>query len=565
MKKFYTLSLLCLLFKVAAAQTNVSGFINANTTWTLAGSPYIVVGNALLVHGYTLTIDPGVVVKFDSAKALQIDGELIAVGTPANRITFTTNQVNPTPGDWSKIQFSDTSVDAVYDIAGNYVSGSIMRYCDVSYAGSVGFGSIHIVASSPYITNCRISYSGEYGIFCSVALVRIDSSKISYSENRGIFSTGESGPCPFILQYDTIEYNQRGGVRFNNPFNFSSCGPQSILFYRNYFNSNSGDGAFYMEDLNPVINIVENTFINNNNASSSALTVGGKFIIECNKFINNSALYVSAITVTGTGTTSIIRNNLFEGNYSTDSTGYPCVVYINAMSATDVLIHDNIFRNNDPTNNGAICYFRGYWTGNLVSHYFIHNNGFSGNYGREDIRLFIGLTDFSLQFATLTNNNFLSSNTQYIIYNEAPFGGPNIDADSNYWGTTSSVYIDSKIYDYFDYPNYSVVYYPPPLASPAPIDSNCLMLTSISSHKTDEEMSFIIYPNPAHNTFTISFNGLSSMVDGQLQIFDVMGREVYAEKIHSQVSTFNFQLSPGIYFVKVRIGEKVFTEKMVVE
>jgi hypothetical protein len=82
---------------------------------------------------------------------------------------------------------------------------------------------------------------------------------------------------------------------------------------------------------------------------------------------------------------------------------------------------------------------------------------------------------------------------------------------------------------------------------------------------SDNDNFIKIYPNPAHNTFTISFNGLSSMFGGQLTIFDVTGREVHAEKIHSQLSTFNFQLSPGIYFVRASDGERVFTQKLVVE
>ncbi len=35
----------------ARAQTNVSGPISANTTWTLANSPYIVTGNVLVDAG----------------------------------------------------------------------------------------------------------------------------------------------------------------------------------------------------------------------------------------------------------------------------------------------------------------------------------------------------------------------------------------------------------------------------------------------------------------------------------------------------------------------------------
>ena len=56
----FLLSITCL-----QAQTNVSGVISANTTWTKANSPYIVNSNLLINSGVTLTIDPGVVVKFD--------------------------------------------------------------------------------------------------------------------------------------------------------------------------------------------------------------------------------------------------------------------------------------------------------------------------------------------------------------------------------------------------------------------------------------------------------------------------------------------------------------------
>src|SRR5947207_10974675 len=90
----------CFFVNSSIAQTNVSGFINANTTWNLAGSPYIVVGNAIVSQGYTLTINPGVVVKFDSAKTIQINGKLIAIGTVASRITFTANQASPNVGHW---------------------------------------------------------------------------------------------------------------------------------------------------------------------------------------------------------------------------------------------------------------------------------------------------------------------------------------------------------------------------------------------------------------------------------------------------------------------------------
>ncbi|MCB0643114.1 MAG: hypothetical protein KDC44_15800, partial [Phaeodactylibacter sp.] len=45
---------------VLPGQTNVSGTIASNTTWDLAGSPYILESDVLVPDGVTLDIDPGV-------------------------------------------------------------------------------------------------------------------------------------------------------------------------------------------------------------------------------------------------------------------------------------------------------------------------------------------------------------------------------------------------------------------------------------------------------------------------------------------------------------------------
>src|SRR5437667_5408991 len=56
----------------ALADTNVSGSITTNTTWTAANSPYIVNGpsSVSVNSGVTLTIEPGVTVKFGSGYQL---------------------------------------------------------------------------------------------------------------------------------------------------------------------------------------------------------------------------------------------------------------------------------------------------------------------------------------------------------------------------------------------------------------------------------------------------------------------------------------------------------------
>ena len=72
-------------------QTNVSGVISSNTTWTLANSPYIVTGHLIVNEGVILTIEAGVSVQFQSGKMLQVNGSVIAIGTANNMITFTSD------------------------------------------------------------------------------------------------------------------------------------------------------------------------------------------------------------------------------------------------------------------------------------------------------------------------------------------------------------------------------------------------------------------------------------------------------------------------------------------
>src|SRR6266513_547838 len=89
---------------ISLAQTNVSGGIYSNTTWTLANSPYIVVDTVVVFPGVTLTIQPGVVVKFAYNKQLEIrQAALIAEGTVTDSITFTSSSSTPTPGIWSDV------------------------------------------------------------------------------------------------------------------------------------------------------------------------------------------------------------------------------------------------------------------------------------------------------------------------------------------------------------------------------------------------------------------------------------------------------------------------------
>jgi hypothetical protein len=139
----FTLMGLSLLFAFVPAspvlaEISVSGIISSSETWGVENSPVTITGNVLLESGATLTIDPGVTVKFGSGTSLQIKGELIARGTSGSPIVFTSSQSTPAKGDWGAIDFFDETTDAVFDGNGDYASGSIIKYSQVKYGGGGG-------------------------------------------------------------------------------------------------------------------------------------------------------------------------------------------------------------------------------------------------------------------------------------------------------------------------------------------------------------------------------------------------------------------------------------------
>ena len=85
------------------ADTYVSGSITTNTTWTLAGSPYILMGDLSINSGVSLTIDAGVQVRANGMVGITVNGTLNATGNSGAHVVFTSNAVSPAPGDWQGI------------------------------------------------------------------------------------------------------------------------------------------------------------------------------------------------------------------------------------------------------------------------------------------------------------------------------------------------------------------------------------------------------------------------------------------------------------------------------
>jgi hypothetical protein len=100
--------LCCLVYSNSLrCQTNVSGGIFSDTTWTLAGSPYTATDDVIVMSGVTLKIEAGVRVKFNDKKGLEVRGNLRAIGKLNDTIYFTSAYKKAGSGQWSGISFNN--------------------------------------------------------------------------------------------------------------------------------------------------------------------------------------------------------------------------------------------------------------------------------------------------------------------------------------------------------------------------------------------------------------------------------------------------------------------------
>ncbi|WP_136798033.1 PKD domain-containing protein [Desulfosediminicola ganghwensis] len=108
------------LVNCAAHATDVAGVIDTDTTWDLAGSPYIVTGGILVNPGTTLTIEAGVQVRFNGLYILTVQGNIRTLGTQGNEIIFTSNFIPQQKDDWVGIRLLDN--------IGSEINGTIIEY-----------------------------------------------------------------------------------------------------------------------------------------------------------------------------------------------------------------------------------------------------------------------------------------------------------------------------------------------------------------------------------------------------------------------------------------------------
>ena len=325
MKAAYLCLILVLLLLCAgyhANATDVGGIIDADTTWTLDNSPYIVVGNILVNEGVTLTIEPGVTVKFDRHPEfgnlyLYVDGTLIARGTESNIITFTSNQENPTIGHWKCIKFRDSAVDATFDVDGNYVSGCILEYCKVEYGGNVRDteGTVWCDYAAPFISYSTVTLNDSSGIYIreSSQGVRVSNCNVSDNIGCGIYLEQSLGSiisgCTVSDNLLDSHENKAGIYLLNSPeSNVSDCTVSG--------NGVGGANKSGIHLLNSPDSRVDNCAVSNNSAEYGIWISGSSnsVVSNCN---GNDGVRIEQSSGSNINTCTLEFDS--EGIYITDS------------------------------------------------------------------------------------------------------------------------------------------------------------------------------------------------------------------------------------------------------
>ena len=395
-KTFILLFLFTFLTASVYSQTNVSGTISSNTTWNIAGSPYIIWDTVYMDGGTTLTIEPGVIVRFRNKAALftfaiinglpQNDADIIAVGTSTNPIIFTSDSSAPSPGIWSSINMNH-----------NAFTNSIFNYCIFEYASyalrinnDAGYSTVKncifknnnigiIDGKYVHIDSCTFINNTSYGIL-TISFSTI--SNCYFSNNQVGLLVG--GNYTDVLKCN-FELNQTGITVYSYyKINIDDCiihrnqnGLKIISVWdninvrRNQIDSNTIAGIIMEGEVITIDScqifsnqtgiidnggtnhhVIKNNKIENN---SLGLLLGESiYDIYCNSICNNSNYNIKSASPSAidlkynhwcTSDTLLIENLIFDGNDSANIGLTNILPFFTMYYCTTVDINENLLHN----------------------------------------------------------------------------------------------------------------------------------------------------------------------------------------------------------------------------
>ena len=276
MKKQFTL--LLILFTIVFGSLNivyktlptvkatyVEGVITQDTIWTLVDSPFVLSNNVTVNSGATLTIEPGVEVRFGGDFSLIVNGRIVANGTAQRNIHFTTNDPSSTVA-WETIEINGTQP-------------SLFINCVIEGARN----AVTLDGGSLDVQNSVIRSNSENGITLNEGALTIQNSELA---NDSLSAINVAGGDLVSIENDVIDSNGNGVL---------IAGGDQVDVHNNVIASN-GNGLLITGQLNGTTDIRQNEISSSkqNGILLEADTLGNTVITENNVTSNNCGLFISA-------------------------------------------------------------------------------------------------------------------------------------------------------------------------------------------------------------------------------------------------------------------------------
>jgi len=504
MKQLLFAAAISLFFSsIAGGQTNVSGTLTVNTTWTSAGNPYYVVGNVGVPQGITLTIQPGVIINFNTPYQIIVkEGMLVANGDSANPIAFNGNESGSAMILFQKTNLNSSAISYI-NLTGPKNGIQLSTNANDNNSGTLTVNNLTDI-------NSRIITNG----LSSSAMLVFNNSTITNTTVHGAYPASEKIQINnSIINNCNVwsdAYNQ-GIILVND-----SCINSTFTITICYANINLKDSRIY------------NSTFNGTGADFTAAT-----------YIRNSELHNSVVNMPAA--TVGIYSSIFK--YDVSYSNNLCIL------AGYGTIDSTVFSGK----GSLIAIERGPAYEEYYHKFTIAHSSFE-NFAT-DIKINTGTNGIGMDSINIHCCNFLDRPLNYIINNNS---SEDIWARDNWWGTTSTTAIDSLIYDYWDDIVFGPVHYLPILYTLCDITAG-LPLINMSSNE------ITVFPNPFSFEAVVQFDRPTA--NATLMIYNCFGQTVKQINSLNDRSVIIYRedLPSGMYFLRlIQDGHLIAVKKLII-
>jgi hypothetical protein len=485
------------------AQSGLVTFINSDTVWTKANSPYNLTGPIVISTGVTLTINPGVTVNLNGYYIF-VNGTLQAIGSASDKIQisggeisfgdndqtglnsiFENTIINSTISSSKPLKLNNNTINVEINVGANSVISNNIIVAAINARDNATFSNNDIKVDLSVGDSCIISDNTIKGDVTTGSFAKILNNTINGSRFYAIPPGGHGYTIALTVGWLSEVSNNTisGGVKAT-----SSTITNNTISGGAPFTDWGGRSA----DSTSAVTVSGDSSIISNIIFSST---GGYGVLIRDGYTHISGNIIhNCIRVAGD---ALIENNLISDSRTGIEVGH---IFVGAFNDIDYGYGNSIIRNNIITNNSnGIGSTREGGTA-IIEHNLISNNSDGISVASEVTILNNTITNSSVAIslrtssATIAYNNIMNYTQNSVYLYSVPTA---VNVAYNWWGITDTEAINLTIHDFKYDINLGKVNFVPLLTTQnpqAPSTSFSLPLPSPSIPEIPEFTSWTILP-----------------------------------------------------------------------